>query len=191
MYEETAGRKRVVWKPTITEKLLSLLNHIEPCQDADTGSKPAFAIVAYWLHKCLTHHRACAYGDRISELPSRVLDVGNKQDRTVSLHVSGEDERGMYCALSYRRHAHTFFTTARSNIEQLRSKIPVDQLPKAFEESRMTKILLSTIEMHVLSCIPNAECQGYRVGAQLVKKLPEYCDLLNVVYRSREVKYDH
>ncbi|KAF2183400.1 HET-domain-containing protein [Zopfia rhizophila CBS 207.26] len=134
-YEDISGRKGVAWQPTITEELLPLLDHIEPWEDSDTGSKPAFAIAAYWFHKCLTQHPGCADGDRISKLPSRVLDVGNGQDQTVRLYVSGENERGVYCTLSYRWHAHTSFTTARSNIEQLRSKIPVDQLPKTIQDA--------------------------------------------------------
>lgn len=125
----------MAWQPTITEELLCLLDHIEPWQDADTGSESAFAMAAYWLHKCLTQHTGCGYGYRISKLPSRVLDVGDEQDQTVRLYASGEHERGVYCTLSYRWHAHTFFTTTRSNIEQLRNKVPVDQLPKTIQDA--------------------------------------------------------
>ncbi|KAH8588248.1 hypothetical protein B0O99DRAFT_555387 [Bisporella sp. PMI_857] len=135
IYEDISDRKGVSWQPTITEELLSLLDHIEPWQDADTGSKPAFAMAAYWLHKCLTQHPGCSHGARNSKLPSRVLDVGNEQDQTVRLCVSSENERGVYCTLSYRWHAHTFFATTRSNIEELRRKIPVDQLPKTIQDA--------------------------------------------------------
>ncbi|PVH68137.1 hypothetical protein DL98DRAFT_542627 [Cadophora sp. DSE1049] len=40
--EDTSGRREVAWQPSITEELLSLLDHIETWQEVDTGSWTCF-----------------------------------------------------------------------------------------------------------------------------------------------------
>ena len=58
-----------------------------------------------WLRSCIDHeggHRDCAYFDEtLAHLPTRVIDIGTKDDDRAKLLVSSEHEVGKYIALSH------------------------------------------------------------------------------------------
>ena len=75
-----------------------------------------------WLHDCLHKHEDCV-GELSSDLPTRVLDVGdNEAPTTLRLHHNSGSERGQYVALSYCwGKAQSVVTTSQNVGEHLRN----------------------------------------------------------------------
>ncbi|KAF3802584.1 hypothetical protein GCG54_00014291 [Colletotrichum gloeosporioides] len=92
------------------------------------------SILAAWETECEARHANCV--TRHAALPRRVLDVGNKIDPRLLLHVSSE-EIGNYVALSHcwgPEHLHPPETNL-SNLRQRQEGIELSTLPSTFRDA--------------------------------------------------------
>lgn len=98
------------------------------------GSDATFDVAKYWLKVCLeTHTAKCA--TEISQLPTRVIDVGALDEAQVSLHISREEEIGHWLTLSHCGGARLPHTTTKVNFANFCKGIPVQELPPAFQDA--------------------------------------------------------
>ena len=78
-----------------------------------SGSEESFATISRWLNNCFSEHACCRINhigqtnldmsaEDISELPSRVLDVGSDGSTTIKLVEPPAGIKGRYTTLSHR-----------------------------------------------------------------------------------------
>lgn len=98
-----------------------------------TDSDEAFEIARGWIGDCLNgSHDFCKPPQSLA-LPTRVVDVGLLDD-VVKL-IEPEDATGKYCCLSHCWGLKQIITTTRSNIQAHKREIPLELLPKTFQDA--------------------------------------------------------
>jgi len=99
----------------------------------DTRSDTSFKLAKYWLETCLEKHKSkCKIKD--SPLPTRVLDVGQLGDHSVSLHISN-GEVGKWFTLSHCWGKHQPAKTTMGNLMDRCSGISLSSLPQTFRDA--------------------------------------------------------
>ncbi|KAK4207824.1 heterokaryon incompatibility protein-domain-containing protein [Rhypophila decipiens] len=86
-----------------------------------------------WLSTCLKEHKKCGPGP-VSNLPTRVLDVGLVASDPIRLHTS-RGEKARYICLSYCWGGAQFIKTTNETLKRHETGIRFDQLPKAFQDT--------------------------------------------------------
>jgi hypothetical protein len=82
---------------------------------------------------CLNDHATCRLNNTDSNFhPTRLIDVGQNQDRSVRLC---EHSRGEYAALSHCWGTVQPFTLTKETCDELHDGISLDQLPKTFQDA--------------------------------------------------------
>jgi hypothetical protein len=104
------------------------------------GGSVHFGLMRTWLRDCdTTHTQYNCSGNLNSELPTRVLDVGDGTNpHFLRLHCTKPGERGSYVTLSHRwgdPKVHGQFCTYRCNVHTLSAAIAFDSLPKTFQDA--------------------------------------------------------
>ncbi|KAM7219236.1 Heterokaryon incompatibility protein (HET) domain containing protein [Rhypophila decipiens] len=89
--------------------------------------------VCDWLNTCLKEHEKCGPGP-VSNLPTRVLDVGLVASDPIRLHTS-RGEKARYICLSYCWGGAQFIKTTNETLKSHETGIGFDQLPKAFQDT--------------------------------------------------------
>ncbi|KAH8807890.1 heterokaryon incompatibility protein-domain-containing protein [Xylogone sp. PMI_703] len=105
---------------------------------APAASSESLAIIKTWIDKCLKEHDSCQSGNGI--LPTRLIDVGSTDNRQkiriVENHqLAGQQAR--YFAFSYcwgKKTKESSWTLTQKNIEQFKTKISPDRLPRSFHD---------------------------------------------------------
>ncbi|KAI0401633.1 heterokaryon incompatibility protein-domain-containing protein [Xylaria palmicola] len=96
-----------------------------------------FELLRTWVQTCKEEHPHCC--NHSTELPTRVLDVGNEENpNMLRLHSTTPNQRGMYVTLSHRwgdPQAHPTFCTYRCNIKSFLKGIDFNELPKTFQDA--------------------------------------------------------
>ena len=103
-----------------------------------------------WLHRCDGGHERCTVGlsgetveagDDAVQLPSRLVDVGvgippgiPPRPALIRLCQTG-GRRGRYTALSHRWGAKHPLTTITANLEEHQRRIPLEKLPRTFQDA--------------------------------------------------------
>ncbi len=100
----------------------------------DSGSDDCMSFALRAVADCVQHHKGCRKPNR-SQIPRRVVDVCNfNVTSDVKLYES-HGERGKYIALSHSwGHKHTFMTK-ESNLAEREGSIPLQSLPKTFQDA--------------------------------------------------------
>src|SRR5215471_13474429 len=94
-----------------------------------------FATARAWIVDCLGNHKACHY-ERKTLLPSRVIDVGDDMTaQTVKLHITGEEEKGEYVALSYCWGGTQLVVLRASTLETMTANLDLSSLPKTIRDA--------------------------------------------------------
>lgn len=104
------------------------------------GSHSHFGIIKQWLRECDESHPACKLSNDPSAnwFPTRVLDIGNNDDRVVRLWEPGPDDKGHYVALSHPWGRGAHFITDKNNLEQRKKGIQLEKLPQTFVDAILT-----------------------------------------------------
>lgn len=95
-----------------------------------------FKVLREWLRDCDDNHRECnpvQSSDTI--LPTRLIDVRSRPAVHVKLHVTKQNERLEYLALSHPWGPPPHFCTSTENIEQHKRGIELKKLPKTFRDA--------------------------------------------------------
>lgn len=103
-------------------------------EDTYTGSDQALKLANEMLHLCRHRHSTCLkHRKQESELPTRVLDVGDSQKHPAL--VEGKGRRSPYCALSYCWGTGGNFITTRSNLARQMEGIPLERFPRSIHDA--------------------------------------------------------
>jgi hypothetical protein len=107
-----------------------------------SGTKSHFDIIRLWLKACDQNHKECRPLEN-PVLPTRVIDVGEKDSPFVRLYKSSSGERGSYIALSHPwglehlvDNPHFCTTSSKENLYKV--GIGLSSLPKTFEDAVKT-----------------------------------------------------
>jgi len=96
-------------------------------------TSPACISLAYkWLKNCLHNHAPCTAFQSQGYLPSRIINVTDPK-RPFIEHGESRDEQ--YVTLSYKWGKYIKYTTSKQNIESHYTAIPMDKLPKTFQQA--------------------------------------------------------
>jgi hypothetical protein len=96
-------------------------------------TSPACVSLAYtWLKTCLDNHTPCTAFQSRGSLPSRIINVSDPK-RSFIEHGESRDEQ--YVTLSYKWGENIKYTTSKQNIESHYTAIPMDKLPKTFQQA--------------------------------------------------------
>ncbi|KAF1957936.1 HET-domain-containing protein [Byssothecium circinans] len=106
----------------------------------EPGSLTHTKILAEWIRSCDQGREHHCYSKENSFLPTRVLEVGNRDSRTVRLFC---DTRSYtmprkYLALSHQWGApnqHRKFCTYKNNVESFKQGIDIDEFPQTFQDA--------------------------------------------------------
>ncbi|KAF2096570.1 hypothetical protein NA57DRAFT_78175 [Rhizodiscina lignyota] len=104
----------------------------EPYDRQSSGSERSIAIAAAWLETCTTSHKTCGL-NAMSELPSRVIDVGSEGSHPF-LCISAQD-KARYTALSYCWGTKHNFVTTSSTLDDMMSGVPLHRFPKTMRDA--------------------------------------------------------
>lgn len=102
----------------------------------DPASRDSFNLCRRWLAECVDKHEICNPLDS-GTFPLRVINVGElRPDGSYSepfLHIHAA-QKGKYATLSYRWGSGMPFVTTSKNLEQHTTTMPMDTLPKQFQD---------------------------------------------------------
>ncbi|KAK7416617.1 hypothetical protein QQX98_005088 [Neonectria punicea] len=104
-----------------------------PVMTPSVRSDTVLSFVKNNLETCLRDHGRCEQPP--SFLPRRVIDVGKAESDMIRLLEPSPETTGSYVALSYCWGNANSVTTTTSNIEQLKSGIKIDKLPKTLQDA--------------------------------------------------------
>ncbi|KAI8656883.1 HET domain-containing protein [Fusarium sp. Ph1] len=99
----------------------------------DTRSEASLHWMQSWIMKCTTEHEHCNKSEP-QTLPDRVLDLGRSEDSTIKL-LDTQNQLGYYACLSHRWGPIQPLRTLKENKESFESGIPIEALPKTFQEA--------------------------------------------------------
>jgi hypothetical protein len=98
-----------------------------------TGSAAAFERIYSWFQICSTSHKACGGINRPPSLPTRVIDITEKNSIRL---IEYEDSQSHYICLSHRwMDAKKMPRCTRANINFLKQQIPWDFLTQSFQDA--------------------------------------------------------
>jgi len=108
--------------------------------DQSTGSESSFLRAEKWLRKCMHNHDNCNSVNTLGDwAPSRLLDIGpatNPFPTTIKLTKTESWQRSVhYTTLSHCWGSVQPFRLLRSNLSELMDGIPIDVLPKTFQDA--------------------------------------------------------
>ncbi|KAG4427885.1 hypothetical protein IFR05_016628 [Cadophora sp. M221] len=102
--------------------------------DRDSSSNPSFAKTRAWLSNCAAIHPKCSSAP--TQLPTRVIDVGDPDGGTPCRVYEPQNEFGHYMALSHCwGPPELIFKTTAQTLEQNKSELPWARLSKTFREA--------------------------------------------------------
>ena len=131
---------------SILTSIASFSNIITTALQDRSTSKDAEArlrLCQKWLQDCIENHTNCAqWQEQNAVLPTRVIDVGPKNDSQRPCLLETKGETGAYVALSHRWGGSKVLTTTASTLEARKSGMSMDELPKTFRDAvRITRFM--------------------------------------------------
>ncbi|KAF5011725.1 hypothetical protein FDECE_2185 [Fusarium decemcellulare] len=99
----------------------------------DTRSEASIHRAFDWILKCTTEHEFCPKNEP-KPMPDRVLDLGVSNDSPVKL-VETQNRLGTYACLSHRWGSIQPLQTLKANKEAHKLGIPLEALPKTFQDA--------------------------------------------------------
>jgi hypothetical protein len=106
----------------------------------EAESSIRFELFREWLRVCDENHHECDL-KHVTELPTRVVDVGRLDNSKLHLHVFKPDDRGDYIALSHcwgilPEEQRRMYCTGKNNIEErVAQGFDVGILPQTFQDA--------------------------------------------------------
>ncbi|KAI0109116.1 heterokaryon incompatibility protein-domain-containing protein [Nemania sp. FL0031] len=123
------------------DAIMNRWDNVGDHQDSRTFSPASCQLAKNWLGQCRSFHgQHCARHVGGSQLPTRVINVGQGEEQPSLLVTSGR--RGLYCALSYCWGKANFITATRASLSNLIKGIPTKILPRTIKDAiEVTKSL--------------------------------------------------
>lgn len=114
----------------------------------DSASPQQFKLINEWIHLCDTSHNCASAREQeghIDSMPTRVIFVGTVENPCLRLIETRNNTWDKYIALSHcwgnLKNVQRFITSA-SNFDSRKDEIPLDEMPKTFQDAvRVTRAL--------------------------------------------------
>jgi hypothetical protein len=104
-----------------------------------TLSRQSIALAEVWLRVCSNSHQTCQQRTPRSDwLPTRLIDVGNKQREprlVTAADICQGQQAPKYFALSHRWGTAATVPLTSANIEAFKRRLPMETLSKTFSEA--------------------------------------------------------
>lgn len=98
--------------------------------------QPRLSTIISWLTDCMSQHPSCRpHGTRISEMPTRVLDLGLPEGSSWPRIRLTQGKRALYTTLSHRWGVTPPLTTTTATLEERMNGIDPNSLPKTFQDA--------------------------------------------------------
>ena len=140
-------------------------------------SVEAFSQIRRWLAECLEHHDTCKR-QPLASLPTRVIDVGEKDHEIPRLHVAN-GQTSPYLALSYCWGEEKSMVLTTETLELFKKGIPSDAIPATIKDAfKVTRELgYRYIWIDSLNIIQDS-VDDWKAEAQKMRKIYECADLV-------------
>ena len=136
---------------------------------------PSLRQAKQWIEDCVASHETCSLQahtlQKRKTLPTRLIHVIAEP----SLHarlvnpVELDPDRVQYCTLSHVWGNKTFFTCTKENVEELKSNVPLNQLPAAFQNAAFFTMELGFSYLWIDSlCILQNDMEDWDREAQIM-----------------------
>ncbi|KAN0108875.1 HET domain containing protein [Hyaloscypha variabilis] len=143
-------------------------NWISPKLPGTLNSAASFELAAHWLRDCRENHPSCARKEKIPSLPTRVLDVGFKEDENVSLFISNQ-KKAEYVALTYCWGKGQTLVTTKESIQAHQKGIALTALPKTLRHAVIITRMLGVRYLWIDSlCIIQDDADDWRKESALM-----------------------
>ena len=98
----------------------------------DISSEDCMLLAELWIKKCLESHPLCQQA-ATTTLPTRVVNVGSPEQQPFLWETNGKS--GRYVALSHCWGKGDVVTTVADNLEDNKNSLPLESLPKTFQDA--------------------------------------------------------
>ncbi|KAI1764625.1 HET-domain-containing protein [Hypoxylon sp. FL1150] len=92
-------------------------------------------MVTCWQKECSDTHKDCPKGKSESELPTRVLELGEGEGALIRLYEPADGEKGVYASLSHCWGGTINSVTTRANKAARKDTMSFDDLPQNFQDA--------------------------------------------------------
>jgi hypothetical protein len=99
----------------------------------ESKSDASMQKIAQWLQDCESHLK-CKH-ESLNVMPSRILEVGTSSTPFCRLHITGEDERGKYAALSYCWGGYTGLMLKQNLLAKFQCSIDEASMPQTYTDA--------------------------------------------------------
>ncbi|KAI1402473.1 HET-domain-containing protein [Hypoxylon fuscum] len=106
-----------------------------PAVSANLHSRDILQRVTTWQQECCRDHKDCPNDTPASELPTRVLDLGEDASDPIRLYESQKGEKARYTALSHCWGGVILSVTTTVNREARKKSVNFDELPQNFKDA--------------------------------------------------------
>ena len=140
-------------------------------------SVEAFSTVRSWLAECLNHHPACKR-QPLAPLPTRVIDVGEKDNMSPRLHIAN-GQVSPYLALSYCWGEEKCMVLTMETLELFQSGIPSAAMPPTIKDAFKVTRELGYLYIWIDSLnIIQDSVDDWKAEAQKMHEIYERADLV-------------
>lgn len=136
-----------------------------------------------WFHECQENHEMCKIKNLEGWQPTRLLDVGEDDSPIVKLQISSEypkDHGHPFVTLSHCWGKTKIVRLLNDNIEAMKQGIPLDTLPKTFQEAiAITRRLKQRFLWIDSLCIIQDSARDWQVESATMESVYKF-SLLNI-----------
>lgn len=102
----------------------------------NTGHADVLNPAKKWLNTCVHEHTQCQRGSNLSDswYPKRLIELGVGGNARL-IDTNNQKQDGFYATLSHCWGSSEFFHLTEDNIADLQQQIPVEKLPKSFQDT--------------------------------------------------------
>ncbi|KAI4864563.1 HET-domain-containing protein [Hypoxylon rubiginosum] len=126
-------------------------------------------MVAMWQQECLDTHKNCPKGKPESELPTRVLDLGESEAAPIRLYEPPDGKKAAYASLSHCWGGKINSITTEANKATRRDAMDFDDLPQNFKDAiHVTRALgIRYLWIDALCIIQDSKEDWFREAAKM------------------------
>ncbi|KAI0159967.1 HET-domain-containing protein [Hypoxylon sp. FL1284] len=127
------------------------------------------SMVTRWRQECLDVHKDCSRGNSESELPTRVLDLGEGEGSPIRLYEPPDGEKGAYASLSHCWGGIISSVTTEANRAARKETINFDDFPQNFKDAVSVARALNIryIWIDALCIIQDSKDDWFREAAKM------------------------
>jgi len=147
---------------------------------AEGAAADCFESISTWLQTCSNEHQRCG-PCRMSDLPSRIIEVGENYNPNVKLRATDTEEKGLYACLSHRwgaQSASTLKLTTQSYDRLVNNYVPLETLPRTYADAVMVARELQIPYLWIDSmCITQDDNEDWVNESSMMAQIFQNCAL--------------